>query len=39
MKASGKIGSNGVYVSNNVGKGFETDKYIHLKKHTTFTGN
>jgi hypothetical protein len=29
MKASGKIGSNGVYVSDNVERRFETDIYIH----------
>jgi len=30
MKASGKIGSNGVYVSDNVEKRFETDIYIYI---------
>jgi hypothetical protein len=29
MKTSGKIGSNGVYVSENVEKRFETDIYTH----------
>jgi len=29
MKASGKIGSNGVWVSGNVGKRFEPDIYVH----------
>jgi hypothetical protein len=28
MEANGKIGSNGVYVSDNIGKRFETDIYI-----------
>jgi hypothetical protein len=31
MKANGKIGSNGVYVSDNVEKRFETDIYIFLR--------
>jgi hypothetical protein len=37
MEASGKIGTNGVYVSDNVGKRFETDIYIHtyIKRHGT----
>ena len=30
MKASGKIGSNGVKVSDNVEKRFETDIYIYI---------
>ena len=30
MKASGKIGSNGVQVSDNVKKRFETDIYIYI---------
>ena len=34
MKASGKIGSNGVQVSDNVEKRFETDIYIHIHKET-----
>jgi len=34
MKASGKIGSNGVQVSKNVEKRFETDIYIHTYIHT-----
>ena len=29
MKASGKIGSNGVYVSDNIEKRFETNIYVH----------
>jgi hypothetical protein len=33
MKASGKIGSNGVYVSDNVEKRFEPDIYIHTYIH------
>jgi hypothetical protein len=35
MKASGKIGSNGVYVSDNVEKSFGTNvhKYIHTYIH------
>jgi len=32
MKASGKMGSNGVYVSDNVEKRFEPDIYIHTYK-------
>jgi len=30
MNASGKIGSNGVKVSDNVEKSFEPDIYIHV---------
>ena len=30
MKANGKIGSNGVQVSDNVEKRFETDIYIYI---------
>ena len=30
MKANGKIGSNGVYVSDNVEKRFEIDIYIYI---------
>jgi hypothetical protein len=35
MEASGKIGSNGVYVSDNVEERFETDirTYIHFPVH------
>jgi hypothetical protein len=37
MKASGKIGSNGIYVSDNVEKRFETDIYIHIEeRHIKF---
>jgi hypothetical protein len=32
MKASGKVGSNGVYVSDNVEKRFETDIHIYNLK-------
>ena len=38
MKASGKIGSNGVWVSDNVERRFETDirVYIHTVECTKF---
>jgi len=37
MKASGNIGSSGVYVSDNVEQRFETD--IHTYIHTYIQGN
>ena len=37
MKASGKIGSNRILVSDNVEKLFETDIYIHIEeRHIKF---
>jgi len=39
MKASGKVGSSGVYVSDSVERRFETDIYMHTKKCTCVVFN
>jgi len=39
MKASGKIGSSGVYVSDNVEQRFENDIHAYIYYYTDYSNN